>query len=182
MWDAVLLIGTAPVGAAGSVWLVLLFLVNVGMQVLFVGIIGTSFTDPHVTDEKVAGLKGWRMRIAHSVTEFEMESQKTLARRICEADSSLDGSTGQSGDYETLQGYAGDGDGWDGVGIYMCTICLLVYVVSVSKELNAIFSMARAVNSAVQWPARAAGQLATLMSTSAPASAGSRNTCGCRRS
>ena len=105
VWDAAVVVGADPLHPGTSVFLVLLVLLNLGLQALFLGVITTPFlylTNPLYSDGKVETLKRWRRNAAHEYRFFDSNSDKSLAARVCEMDYSLACAPMHPTLYETL--------------------------------------------------------------------------------
>ena len=67
--------------------------------------------------------------------------------RVCKGDSSLQISASQSDAYSTLRAYVGDewGSFAEAPGVQMCILAVAVWVLTISKEFNAVAKVARAL-------------------------------------
>ena len=74
IWVAPLLVGTKPVGAAGSALLVMLLCLNLLVQLVFAYIVFVSMTSPEYEDSTVDALRNWRRDIAHNI-KYVVSSQ-----------------------------------------------------------------------------------------------------------
>ena len=63
---------------------------------------------------------------------------KSLAARVCGGDAGLETSAAQKTLHEELRAYVGTADGNTEVGIWMCCLALVVWTLTIVKELIAI--------------------------------------------
>ena len=77
--------------------------------------------------------------------------------RVCDRDVGLEMSATQSAQYGDLVNYVGEEDGrsTDAVGPVMCTLALIVWLLTISKEFNGLWDLARAVWALPRAPATA---------------------------
>jgi hypothetical protein len=84
--------------------------------------------------------------VAHEFKFYNTHSKESLAKGVCNADAGLEMSGDQKDQASALFSYLGEGDGLDGaIGPLMCSLALIVWVLTVFKELQQTFAMARAV-------------------------------------
>eukprot|EP00913_Durusdinium_trenchii_P022105 g20771.t1 len=88
-WDLVLFIGTGALGPLGSLQTCVLAIVNVLMQVIFVGIAVFNFLDPDITEEKTVQEKTSPKIRWPNMFEFVQLSKESLTSRVCAVDKSL---------------------------------------------------------------------------------------------
>ena len=134
MWAAVLLIGTSPLGMLASVQLSFLFIANIGIQALFVYLLGaTQLTKPTYNREAVLQFRSWRRNEAHSIYNMDLQSLSSLGSRVCKGDV-----ISQSGDisetYQEVDEYLGEDMPH---GTLMLLLALIAWYCTISKEIHA---------------------------------------------
>ena len=111
--------------------LVLLFITNVGMQGLFVYLLGTTdLTKPEYTEDEVVGYRDWRRGEAHSVSNYDRLRDQSLAKRVCNGDV-ISVSATIADNYGDVDAYLNSSK-----GSYMCGLALIAWYCTVSKEVN----------------------------------------------
>lgn len=149
IWTAPLLIGRRVAGPGGSILLCCLLLLNVLVQGLFLCITIENLSKPSIVHDTVTELHAWRRSVAHNVEDYNELSHKSLTARVCDGDAGLETSANQKTLYENLHDYLktwnGDGDGKGGTGVWMCSLALVVWTLTIVKELNAIHASVAAV-------------------------------------
>ena len=92
----------------------------------------SSLTKPNYSETSVEQLRNWRRNIAHDIKYFDVISESSLARRVCDRDLSLEVSTNQvqivNETYEYLKLN-------NNLGKMMCTLALLAWYLTLSQEL-----------------------------------------------
>eukprot|EP00435_Cladocopium_sp_Y103_P072928 s29_g41.t2 len=134
-----------------SIFAVLLFLVNLGMQAMFSSILlSDDFNDAGVqVEEERENARKWRMSIAHDWRYMDL-SETSLVTRVCQSDGALILSTPQAeliGQINSFLGL-GPGDfepGFLQPGIFLCSICILHWGLCVYKEFRSVWLALEAV-------------------------------------
>lgn len=139
MWDVVLLIGLPEVGQAGSIFSCLLLIINILVQFVFVFIVLDNFTQESFSDDVILGFRSWRRNISHSSKFMEGITEVSLASRICNNDSGLELSGNQAVAHELLGNYITGG------GSLMCILTIIMWLLTVAKEISACVSFCQAV-------------------------------------
>lgn len=145
VWDAALIIGTAQVGRAGSTFALMLLLLNLVVQGVFVFLVTDALTAPVFSGGSITALREWRRNIAHSPRFADLVNSRTLASRVCAEEAGLEVSGAQKSAISSIKKFIGAGKGNYRPGMIMCCLCLLMWTLTVSKEINDIFRFARAV-------------------------------------
>jgi len=145
MWDAALLIGTAPVGAAGSFFTLLLLGLNISVQILFQTIVFRSLTTPRYDETTVLELRAWRRSIGHSTVFADRAKEQSLVARVCNLDPGLEVAGSQASSHDQITAYLGDGVVGLGPGLLMCVLCLFTWGLTISKEVQSLFHFSRAI-------------------------------------
>ena len=142
MWDVALLVGAAPWSRPTSVYVAFLAIINAFMQGTFIYILyNTELTQPTFSEETILQLRTWRRNIAHDIDHFDELAGASLAERVCRGDAGLHMSATQSRTYRLLEQYLGGGQ----VGTLMCSVSLLGWYLTCSKEISTTFSVLRAL-------------------------------------
>jgi hypothetical protein len=146
-WQVCLLIGTPAVGTAASAYLVVLLVLNAVVQGIFCMVVIQSLSVPGITAVTVDGLRSWRTSTAHEYKNYNSVLGLSMAARVCMEDSALESSASQAQLFTQLKGYIGESDAnWLGnSGPMMTTMALFMWLLTVSKEINAIISFQTAV-------------------------------------
>eukprot|EP00937_MAST-01D_sp_MAST-1D-sp2_P005633 g5633.t1 len=148
VWSSALLCGTVPGdGAAPSALLAMLLLINVAIQAIFCFIVYEALSTPQITEDTVLEYRGWRRNVAHDYKFYNAASGKSLARRVCENDAGLEVSGEQAHVARSLFQYLGEGDGRDmtATGTLMASLALVIWSLSVVREVQSVWRMAGAV-------------------------------------
>ena len=147
IWEAPLIINTAPLGVGGSVVGCVLLVINLLIQLIFTSITMRSLTDPAFDDDDILSLRAWRRTVAHHIKYMDPVSKTSLAERVCDGDSGIEISQGQSAAHQDLDDYLENYSPFGGmsnapisVGPMMCVLALVCWSMSVFKELNAALS------------------------------------------
>mmetsp|Transcript_36411 Transcript_36411/g.97292 ORF Transcript_36411/g.97292 Transcript_36411/m.97292 type:complete len:755 (-) Transcript_36411:467-2731(-) len=143
MWDMPLIMFTPPIGSASSMVLLLLLILNATIQLVFLWIIVDGLSNPQFNSETVDELMAWRRTTAHDYSNYDPALGKSLARRVCDGDASLATSGVQIDSYANLVAYIGEenGDDVNAIGPLMCTLGLLIWLLTVSKEFNGLWKL-----------------------------------------
>jgi len=139
MWDVSILLGILPDDMAGTIYCVLLLLVNTMIQSAFCYILTVNLTETQFSEDIILGFRSWRRNVAHSSSFMESLTEVSLASRICSQDSSLELSNQQADAHADLLNYL------EGNGTLMCTLTIFLWTLTVMKELTAIVSLCTAV-------------------------------------
>jgi len=137
-WDVCVFIGAPCIGRAGSVFLSLLFLINIAAQSIFLyGIMSPELgmTSPKYSTHAVEKMREWRETLGHDYKYYSHVTGKTIVARVCEIDRSLNYGSDQVQTIGNLQGYLGksfDGTGLC-IGALMCTIALTVWLLTIVR-------------------------------------------------
>ena len=140
VWDATLLAGTPVLGSAGTAFIALLIALNLMMQSIFIVVVSSAFTNEVYTDESLDQLRIWRLTTAHDIKYMDPITKKSMALRVCERDSGLSMSGSQVAQFALLDDYLSNG-----VGAIMCTLGIICWCLSVSREVNRCFEFGYAV-------------------------------------
>ena len=133
MWGVVLLIGTPPMGTLCSAVLVLLFVLNIGMQSLFIYLLGTtSLTEAEYDEGLVDQYRTWRRNEAHAIQNYDVLGKQSLAVRVCNGDV-LSVSATVADAYGDVEAYLEDSN-WKGT--FMAGLALIAWYCTVAKEVN----------------------------------------------
>ena len=133
MWGVVLLIGTPPMGTLCSAVLIFLFIQNIAMQSLFIYLLGTtSLTQAEYDEDLVAQYRSWRRNEAHSVQNYDVLGDQSLAVRVCNGDV-LSVSATVADAYGDVEAYLEDSN-WKGT--MMAGLALIAWYCTVMKEVN----------------------------------------------
>ena len=138
---------------AATALLVLLFLANLALQLIFCFVVywklgaSTGEEKKNVYGEQtVYELIEWRRSIAHDARFYKRATQRSMAQRVCDGDAGLESSTSQQERYELLAAYIGGVDeARTNFGAWMATACLFVFVLSMVKELRGTLHLGVAV-------------------------------------
>eukprot|EP00947_MAST-08B_sp_MAST-8B-sp1_P004203 g4203.t1 len=145
VWEATLLVGTAPIGPIGSVKLGLLLTINVVIQIGFLIFVIRGMAVPEITADSIQELHDWRSTVAHDVKYYNGE--RSLCSRVCAQELGLEVGAAQAALYDTLVSYVGEkGDGMDFLtganGTLICLIGVLVWVLTCWGEWIQIYEAA----------------------------------------
>ena len=138
---------------AATALLVLLFLANLALQLIFCFVVywklgaSTGEEKKNVYGEwTVHELIEWRRSIAHDARFYKRATQRSMAQRVCDGDAGLESSTSQQERYESLAAYIGGVDEpRTNFGAWMATACLFVFLLSMVKELRGTLHLGLAV-------------------------------------
>lgn len=149
VWDAVLFVFTEPMGIAGSLFVLLLAVACSVMQLLFVLIVIENFTDTNFSNASLRNFLAWRVSVAHNANHLDLVSFTSLASRVCEA-SEADGlnvGVRQAIALEAINSYIPkDGGAFGGhPGELMCCLAVMVWLMSVTKELRQILNLRKTI-------------------------------------
>jgi hypothetical protein len=145
VWDATLIMGTTPVGRAGSVFVLIMLLINLVVQSVFVILVSETLMEPAFDESTVQALREWRRNIAHSPRFADVANSRSLASRVCAEDAGLEVAGAQKGAISQIKKFIGTGKGNYRPGILMCCMCLLMWTLTVLREINDILQFSRAV-------------------------------------
>ena len=143
MWDTPLVIGTPNVPSYASAYVTLLLALNTIVQVVFCMIV-FEMASPTVTRDTVDELRTWRRNVAHNIDFYDSISASSIAQRVCAKDTGVETSASQMVMYTTLDQYLGPHDSHL-LGPNMCTLALLVWLLTVAKEMSAALRIVSAV-------------------------------------
>ena len=130
-------IGTGALGPFGSFQTFLLAVVNVVMQIVFVGIAYFNFIDPEIDETTVQDATRWRRSAGHSLSSYDQVSRYSLVERVCSLDKSLQESGIQMALYEHIGKYLKpDAEGFEAffTGELLCIVALVCWYLMVAKE------------------------------------------------
>ena len=138
---------------AATALLVLLFLANLALQLIFCFVVywklgaSTGEEKKNVYGEwTVHELIEWRRSIAHDARFYKRATQRSMAQRVCDGDAGLESSTSQQERYESLSAYLGAvGEPRTNFGPWMATACLVAFVLTMVKEWRATLQLGVAV-------------------------------------
>ena len=140
VWDATLLCGTPALGLGATAFIALLIVLNLLIQGVFVGIVSEAFTEKVYTESSLQSLRLWRRNIAHDVKNMDPLTQKSMALRVCELEPGLSQSASQMSQYQALDAYVSGN-----IGPIMCTLAIICWILSVSREVNRCVDFAHCV-------------------------------------
>ena len=138
---------------AATALLVLLFLANLALQLIFCFVVywklGASTGEEKKNiygEQTVHELIEWRRSIAHDARFYKRATQRSMAQRVCDGDAGLESSTSQQERYESLSAYLGAvGEPRTNFGPWMATACLVAFVLTMVKEWRATLRLGVAV-------------------------------------
>ena len=138
---------------AETVVLLLLFLTNLALQLVFCfvvyWILGASTGEAKkkiYSERTVQELVEWRRSIAHDANFYKRATLHSMAQRVCDGDAGLESSTSQQERYESLAAYIGGVDEpRTNFGAWMATACLFVFLLSMVNELRGTLHLGVAV-------------------------------------
>jgi len=159
IWDLGLLIGMPRVGAAGSIFIGFVLLMNCGIQMLLCFIINDTFTMRSVDEEIIGEMRAWRTFAGHDFKFVDRPSYRPLVQRICTFDGSVAISTSVAQvldmireylpleeDVKEMKPYMGHIlPHFEGVGVVMCICSLVIWVLNVICDLRNTLDLAWAV-------------------------------------
>ena len=129
IWDACVLTGTGSVGHAESCVLLLLFVLNLVLQLTFLWIVYSSMLVDPVGSAALDGLLRFRLGVAHSASYADPVGHTSMISKVCGEDGALHTSAGQARLYSEARVFARDGMG-------LCFLAQTVWFVTVMTELN----------------------------------------------
>ena len=94
IWDTPLIIGSDAVPPAASAYVLLLLLINIGVQLVFCGIV-YEMAAPSITRDTVQQLRRWRRNVAHNIDFYDSISAQSIAQRVCAKDTAVETSANQ---------------------------------------------------------------------------------------
>eukprot|EP00747_Dinoflagellata_sp_TGD_P116165 gnl/TRDRNA2_/TRDRNA2_172305_c1_seq1.p1 gnl/TRDRNA2_/TRDRNA2_172305_c1~~gnl/TRDRNA2_/TRDRNA2_172305_c1_seq1.p1 ORF type:complete len:489 (+),score=49.86 gnl/TRDRNA2_/TRDRNA2_172305_c1_seq1:174-1469(+) len=129
---------------AGSVTLSLLLLVNVLVQVLFCGVINFYFlADPYPS---ISFFRRWRESVAHDYAHMDQVLGVSMVSSVCNGDFSIATSSSQQLILEQITQYTSlSNELGISIGASLCTICLVVWCFTVSKEVKGTIKFLKAI-------------------------------------
>lgn len=151
-------IGCSQVGVHGSVFTGATLMINAAMQVVFCVIVNDSLTRDRFDESTVEDLKDWRTTVAHNLKYVDDLTFRSLARKVCSfQDTPM--SAGPIQGLEAIAEYMPDDMAreyrskpplgfWmrtSHVGELMCLLSLVLWWLSVLKELFSIVSLGEAL-------------------------------------
>lgn len=174
LWDAPALIGLPQVGGQGaSSLLCLASMVNVTVQIYICSVLlqSSSFINNKRWKDMASAGKRWRHSEAHEWSAVDA-SERSLASRVCGQDDALSVSGAQAGTLGGINAYLdlqpgalpksvslGDGP----TGPLLCSVCILLFVVLILKELRSLATSFVAVLSIPRGPTKMkAGSLVAI--------------------
>mmetsp|Transcript_26913 Transcript_26913/g.31738 ORF Transcript_26913/g.31738 Transcript_26913/m.31738 type:complete len:850 (+) Transcript_26913:181-2730(+) len=140
MWDVSLLFGLNEVGSAGSIYGIVLLILNIGIQFVFSYIVATTFTIPVFSDGTILGFRSWRRNVAQNAKFMDTLSEVSLSSRICNNDSGLEVSGSQAEAHQNLSGYLNGN-----IGVIMCALTVTIWLLTVVKELTSLSNFWRVI-------------------------------------
>ncbi|CAK0830355.1 unnamed protein product [Prorocentrum cordatum] len=163
MWDAAVFIGCPQVGAPSSAVTAAALLLNAAMQVIFCPsciIVNDSLTRPRIDESTVSDFKDWRTTVAHNLKYVDDLTFRSLARKVC----SFEDTPMAAGPIQGLEAISeyqpslGDrehrsdpplGYWWPSrsVGEVMCLLSLVLWWLTVLKEIFSMVSLSEALRS-----------------------------------
>lgn len=154
-WDLFMFIGTGALGPFGSFQTFLLAVVNVAMQIVFVGIAYFNFIDPEIDETTVQDATRWRRSAGHALSSYDEVSRYSLAERVCSLDKSLQESGIQMALYEHIGKYLKpDAEGFEAFfkGELLCIVALVCWYLMVAKEVSHALALHRSVSALPRGP------------------------------
>lgn len=137
-WDASMLVGIDAVGLWESFYLVLLMILTMVVVLIFCGIVLTKLTSPEYDDLAIGQLKAWRLNTAHMYAEADKITGVSLASRACALDKGLATSATQVDTIAKIRDYLPEGNSWHFSGPAMCMTALVIWYLTIIKELSQI--------------------------------------------
>ncbi|CAE7023986.1 unnamed protein product, partial [Symbiodinium sp. CCMP2456] len=156
-WDLFLFIGTGALGPLGSCQTFVLAVVNVIMQIVFVGIAWYNFLEPEVDERSILDALRWRRSSGHALSEYDAQSQTSLAERVCSLDKSLHISGLQVSLLDNIRKYVKpDAVGFEAVftGQMLCLVALVCWYLMVAKEINHALALHRGIMALPRGPTK----------------------------
>eukprot|EP00439_Symbiodinium_sp_Y106_P022194 s3415_g2.t1 len=153
-WDLFLFIGTGALGPLGSCQTFVLAVVNVIMQIVFVGIAWYNFLEPEVDERSILDALRWRR---HALSEYDAQSQTSLAERVCSLDKSLHISGLQVSLLDNIRKYVKpEAVGFEAVftGQMLCLVALVCWYLMVAKEINHALALHRGIMALPRGPTK----------------------------
>jgi len=156
-WDLFLFIGTGALGPLGSCQTFVLAVVNVIMQIVFVGIAWYNFLEPEVDERSILDALRWRRSSGHALSEYDAQSQTSLAERVCSLDKSLHISGLQVSLLDNIRKYVKpEAVGFEAVftGQMLCLVALVCWYLMVAKEINHALALHRGIMALPRGPTK----------------------------
>jgi hypothetical protein len=107
---------------------------------MFSYIVISDFTKETFDEDAILGLRSWRRNIGHSIDFMDDITEVTLASRVCNNDLGLELSASQANYHQLFVGYIQNGR-----GSLMCMITILMWLLTVVKELSSTISFYKAI-------------------------------------
>ena len=141
IWDASLLVGIAKaeMGFPCIAWTIGCIGLNVLVQTTITSIIVTQMTASTFDEAYAAGLRNWRVNIAHALKHADPITGVPLAVRVCANDPGLEYSS-QAADFQAIVGYTRSN-----VGPLLTALCCFMWLVTVVTEVAACLRVTAAV-------------------------------------
>lgn len=132
IYDAMLYVFMALQGDLGSLYVVLLLILNLVVQGVFIWVILNNIESPF-TDVQLEAFRLWRTNVAHDLRNMDPTTLVSLATRVCHipAHSGLEFSTEQAQVVVDIHEYL---DGYN--GIFLCSLSTFCWFLLISEELR----------------------------------------------
>jgi hypothetical protein len=138
VWEAPIILGMHPCGAAGRAFTWLLVLLNAILQGSLVFIVARAeLHSEQLTAEDVRDFGEWRRNSAHDSRYMDVVSQVSMASKICTNSQAIVQSAGQQNAYDIIIQYLGETEGLR-PGPMMAMLAVCVWSLSIFKEVCAI--------------------------------------------
>lgn len=148
IWDSALFVGMGGLTFADTVLVALLQLLNYVAQLVF---LLAMMRDPNMTDNRFTGeelansMLKWRAAYGHSLNHVDAINHQPLAQQVCSNSDTLIEGNLQAELYETMTRYVSeDGMGLP-VGVMLCSVALLIWFLTISKEVSSVTYFTRAI-------------------------------------
>lgn len=146
-WDVVTFIGTDTLGLAVSALTAVMVLCQIGIQIVYVVVVRTSFREPQVDAQSIEAANAWRISIGHNMQYVDSLHEISLTARVCGHDVSLETSGAQVALVGSLYDYLSPDDNINGErhGLMLCMVALTCWYLMVSKEMHDTMHLIRAL-------------------------------------
>lgn len=151
VWNASMFIGHGRIGVGGSAMVTLAMLINIIVQIVFLGITELIFTKPKFPfDGSMAdNLRDWRVRVGHHVQHYDRASFTSLVQRVCNQEGFLEMSDSKSSLYGDMQDFLPDPDR-PALAIFsgpsLIVIAVTVWTLTVLVEVRDIGMLAKGLS------------------------------------
>lgn len=130
-WEAPILIGHPYFNTWTSAMVLIMLFLNLASQSVFIYIVAEHLTTITFPKHDIDGFHYFRTFVAHDVTELDLNTELTLAQRVCDKDVSLHLGSKQLETVELVDEYT-----TDSIGSLMCLAASLCWIFTVLPELQ----------------------------------------------